>query len=183
MKKSAHNSYRYQENRIITLGDIDEENANDIIQFIHEINYLDAEKTENKREPITIIVNSYGGDIYRGFGVVDAIKDSVTPVHTVCYGAALSMGFIIMASGHKRSASKYSTFMYHEILWSLNEEKLSSHKREVEEGKRIMDIYDSIILECTNLTKKQLDIVKKEYRDWYMSAEDALVYGIIDEIC
>ena len=183
MKKSAHNSYRYQDNRIITLGDIDEENANDIIQFIHEINYLDAGKTESKRDPITIIVNSYGGDIYRGFGVVDAINDSITPVHTVCYGAALSMGFIIMASGHKRSASKHSTFMYHEILWSLNEEKLSSHKREVEEGKRIMDIYDSIILECTNLTKKQLDIVKKEYRDWYMSAEDALVYGIIDEIC
>jgi ATP-dependent Clp protease protease subunit len=183
MKKSTRNSYGYQDNRIITLGDIDEENANDIIQFIHEINYLDAEKTESKREPITIIVNSYGGDIYRGFGVVDAIKDSVTPVHTVCYGAALSMGFIIMASGHKRSASKHSTFMYHEILWSLNEEKLSSHKREVEEGKRIMDIYDSIILECTNLTKKQLDIVKKEHRDWYMSAEDALVYGIIDEIC
>jgi ATP-dependent protease ClpP protease subunit len=73
--------------------------------------------------------------------------------------------------------------MYHEILWSLNEEKLSSHKREVEEGKRIMDIYDSIILKCTNLTKKQLDIVKKEHRDWYINAEDALVYGIIDEIC
>ena len=183
MKKSTHNSYRYQDNRIITLGDIDEENANDIIQFIHEINYLDAGKAEKKREPIILIINSYGGDIYRGFGVVDAIKDSITPVHTVCYGAALSMGFIIMASGHKRSASKHSTFMYHEILWSLNEEKLSSHKREVEEGKRIMDIYDSIILECTNLTKKQLDIVKKEHRDWYMSAEDALVYGIIDEIC
>ena len=180
MKKAQLPPY---EHRIITLGDVDEENANDVIQFIHEINYLDAGKTENKREPITVIVNSYGGDIYRGFGVVDAIKDSITPVYTVCYGVALSMGFIIMASGHKRRASKHSTFMYHEILWSLNEEKLSSHKREVEEGKRIMDIYDSIILKCTNLTKKQLDIVKKEHRDWYVSAEDALVYGIIDEIC
>lgn len=183
MKKSSNNSYGHQEHRIITLGDIDEENSNDVIQFIHEINYLDARKTENKREPITIIVNSYGGDIYRGFGIVDAIIDSVTPVHTVCYGAALSMGFIIMASGHKRSASKHSTFMYHEILWSLSDEKLSSHKREVREGKRIMDIYDSIILEHTNLTKKQLDIVKREHKDWYLSAEDALVYGIIDEIC
>lgn len=183
MKKSAHNSYGYQDHRIITLGDIDEENANDIIQFIHEINYLDAGKAEKKREPIILIINSYGGDIYRGFGVVDAIKDSITPVHTVCYGAALSMGFIIMASGHKRSASKHSTFMYHEILWSLNDEKLSSHKREVEEGKRIMNIYDSIILEHTHLTKKQLDIVKKEHKDWYMSADEALVYGIIDEVC
>jgi ATP-dependent Clp protease protease subunit len=183
MKNASNNSYRHQDNRIITLGDIDEENANDIIQFIHEINYLDAGKAEKKREPIILIINSYGGDIYRGFGVVDAIKDSITPVHTVCYGAALSMGFIIMASGHKRSASKHSTFMYHEILWSLNDEKLSSHMREVEEGKRIMAIYDSIILKHTNLTKEQLDIVKKEHKDWYMSADEALAYGIIDEVC
>ena len=183
MKNASNNSYKYQDNRIITLGDIDEENSNDVIQFIHEINYLDAGKAEKKREPITLIVNSYGGDIYRGFGVVDAIIDSVTPVHTVCYGAALSMGFIIMASGHKRSASKHSTFMYHEILWSLNDEKLSSHMREVEEGKRIMAIYDSIILKYTNLTKKQLDTVKKEHKDWYMSADEALSYGIIDEVC
>jgi ATP-dependent protease ClpP protease subunit len=88
-----------------------------------------------------------------------------------------------MASGHKRSASKHSTFMYHEILWSLNDEKLSSHVREVEEGKRIMAIYDSIILKHTNLTKEQLDIVKKEHKDWYMSADEALAYGIIDEVC
>lgn len=179
MKKSSQQSHNH---RIITLGDINEENTNDIIQFIHEINQVDAGKNEEKREPIKLIVNSYGGDVYRGFGVVDAIQNSITPVHTVCYGAALSMGFVIMAVGHHRSASKHSTFMYHEIVWSLSEEKLSSHKREVDEGKRIMDIYDSILLDCTNLTKKQLDIVKKEHRDWYMSAEEALSYGVIDEV-
>lgn len=179
MKKSSQQSHNH---RIITLGDINEENTNDIIQFIHEINQVDTGKNEEKREPIKLIVNSYGGDIYRGFGVVDAIQNSITPVHTVYYGAALSMGFVIMAVGHHRSASKHSTFMYHETLWSLSEEKLSSHKREVDEGKRIMDIYDSILLDYTNLTKKQLDIVKKEHRDWYMSAEEALSYNVIDEV-
>lgn len=175
-QQSSHN------HRIITFGDCDEENTNNVIQFIHEINHIDVGKNSDKREPIKLIINSCGGDIYRGFGVIDAILNSNTPVYTICYGAALSMGFIIMASGHHRIASKHSTFMYHEMLWSLSEEKLSTHRREVEEGKRTMDIYDSIILDHTNLTKKQLDIIKKEHRDWYMSAEEALTYGIIDEI-
>ena len=179
MKNKQQSSHNH---RIITFGDCNEENSNDIIQFIHEINCIDVGKNADKREPIKLIVNSYGGDIYRGFGVVDAILNSNTPVHTICYGAALSMGFIIMTSGHHRTASKHSTFMYHETLWSLSEEKLSTHKLEVEEGKRIMDIYDSIVLDRTDLTKKQLDIVKKEHRDWYISAEEALTYGIIDKI-
>jgi ATP-dependent protease ClpP protease subunit len=45
-----------------------------------------------------------------------------------------------------------------------------------------MDVYDSIVLERTNLTKEQLDIVKLEHKDWYMTADEAKNYGIIDEI-
>jgi ATP-dependent Clp protease protease subunit len=182
MKKSAHNSYGYQDHRIITLGDIDEENTNDIIQFIHEINYLDAEKTENKREPIKLIVNSYGGDIYRGLGVFDSIIHSTTPIHTICYGAAFSMGFMIMVSGHHRVASKNSTFMYHEGGFDLGMMKLTIHKHELKELERIEKLCDSLILERTNLGKKQLDNIKKQCKDWYISAEEALNYGIIDKI-
>lgn len=72
--------------------------------------------------------------------------------------------------------------MYHELLWSLQDSNLSAHRNEVEEGKRIMDRYDSIMLNYTNITKEQLDIVKKEHKDWYLDANDALLYGIIDEI-
>lgn len=179
MKKSSQQSHNH---RIITLGDINEENTNDIIQFIHEINQVDAGKNKEKRESIKLIVNSYGGDIYRGFGVVDAIQNSITPIHTVCYGAALSMGFIIMAVGHHRSASKHSTFMYHEGGFDLGMMKLTNHESELKELKRIENICDDLILDHTNLTKKQLDIAKKEHRDWYMSAEEALSYGIIDEV-
>ena len=168
--------------RIISLGDINDENTNEVIQFICEINHVDEGKDVDKREPIKLIINSYGGDIYRGLGVADIIMSSTTPVHTICYGSALSMGFVIMTAGHYRVASKNSTFMYHELLWSLHDSNLSTHRNEVEEGKRIMDIYDSIVLERTNLTKMQLDIVKREHRDWYMSAEEANSYGVIDHI-
>jgi len=176
MKKSSPS------HRIISLGDINDENTNEIIQFICEANHVDEGKDIDKREPVKLIINSYGGDIYRGLGVVDAIMFSTTPVHTVCYGSALSMGFVIMTAGHHRSASKNSTFMYHELMWSLHDSNLSTHRNEVKEGKRIMDVYDSIVLERTNLTKEQLDIVKLEHKDWYMTADEAKNYGIIDEI-
>jgi ATP-dependent Clp protease protease subunit len=172
---------------LVLSADIDDASVGDIIESILDINSIDDDLSHDlcdyKREPIKLVINSFGGSVYDGFALIAAIEGSKTPIHGYAYGSAMSMAFAIYIATHVRFAHKTTTFMYHEILWSLNEEKLSSHKREVEEGKRIMDIYDSIILECTNLTKKQLDIVKKEYRDWYMSAEDALVYGIIDEIC
>jgi len=179
MKKSPQPSY---DHRIITLGDIDEENSNDIIQFIHEINHIDAGKNAGKCEPIKLIVNSYGGDIYRGFGVIDAILNSVIPVHTICYGAALSMAFTIMAVGHYRTASKHSTFMYHEGGFDLGYMKLTGHKSELGELNRIESLCDNLLLERTTLTKKQLNALKREHKDWYISAEEALNYGIIDEV-
>jgi ATP-dependent protease ClpP protease subunit len=45
-----------------------------------------------------------------------------------------------------------------------------------------MDRYDYVMLSHTNITKEQLDIVKQEHRDWYLDTEDALLYGIIDEV-
>lgn len=181
MSKSKQSQPSYN-HRIITLGDIDEENTNDVIQFIHEINQVDTGKNEEKREPIKIIVNSYGGDIYRGLGVVDTILNSVTPVHTICYGAAFSMGFVIMVAGHYRIMSQHSTLMYHEGGFDLGMMKLTNHEHELKELKRIETLCDNLVLERTNLTKKQLNSIKKEQKDWYISAKEALEYGIIDEI-
>lgn len=168
--------------RIITLGDINEENSNDIIHFIHEINYIDNNKNINKREPISLIINSYGGDTYRGLGIIDTIMNSITPVHTICYGAAMSMGFIIMAVGHYRTASINSTFMYHEGSLDLGTIKLTNHKYELHELERIENICDSLLFKHTSLTKKYLKSIKSKNKDWYMNAEEALEYGIIDKI-
>lgn len=176
MKKDAISS------RIIMLGDIDEENTNDVIFSILEINRLDDNKKKEQRAPIKLIINSYGGDIYRGLGVVDAILNSVTPVHTVCYGSAFSMGFVIMIAGHYRMISKHSTLMYHEGGFDLGMMKLTNHEYELKELKRIESLCDTLTLKRTSLTKKQLNSIKKEQKDWYIDAAEALEYGIVDEI-
>jgi ATP-dependent Clp protease protease subunit len=83
------------QNRNITLAEITQQSANDVIRFIYEMNEEDKKLTLEKREPIKIIINSEGGDVYSGFGIVEAIQLSKTPVHTICHGQAQSMALLI----------------------------------------------------------------------------------------
>ena len=168
--------------RIITLGDIDNENACEVIGIINEIQREDKAKEEDKREPIKLILNSCGGSVYDGFGIIDTIESSLTPVHIYIQGQAMSMAFAIATCGHYRCASKRSTFMYHEMLWETAPEKLKYHEQELKEGKRISQIYDEIVVENTNIPLKTLQKVCNERKEWYMNAEEALKLGVIDEI-
>jgi len=168
--------------RIATLGNVNDENVNDVIYTILEINHLDTHKKSDQREPIKLIINSVGGDVYHGFGLIDCIVNSITPIHTICYGCAFSMALPIFAAGHHRQAGKLSTFMYHEISWNMEYEKIMTHDRELVEGKRIMQIYDDFLYTHTKLDVKKLKSVKKLNKDWYFNVEEALNYGIVDKI-
>jgi len=168
--------------RIITLGEINPDSACEVIGLISEIQREDINKEEDKREPIKLILNSCGGSVYDGMGIVDAIESSSTPVHIYVYGNAMSMSFAIATCGHYRYASKRSTFMYHEISWDAPQEKLKYHEQELKESKRLWAVYDDIIVANTNIPLKTLQKVCKEHKEWYMTAEEALELGVIDEI-
>jgi len=166
--------------RIIAIGDIEIDNVNEIIEAIYEINEEDAKKTQ--KEPIKLIVNSPGGDVYHGFALVDVISNSQTPIYTICHGHAMSAALVVYAAGHKRFASQRATFMYHEIAWSMQQEKLQLHSQEVKEGERMWKIYDDFLLSQTKFTAKQLNEIKKTRGEWYMDAKTAMKYGLVDEI-
>lgn len=93
----------------------------------------------------------------------------------------MSMGLPILVSGARRFAYKYSTIMYHEMS-TLMWDKLESIKQDLKEGERLQVILDSIILNNTQILKEKLDNIKERKIDWYISAEEALKLGIIDEI-
>ena len=114
--------------RIITVSDIDPITINGVIQDIYEINTEDAKR--QIVEPIKLIINSLGGEVYSGLALVDVIDSSQTPIHTICHGSAMSMALIIYAAGHHRLASKYATFMYHEASYG-SDGKLTYHKKEL----------------------------------------------------
>lgn len=64
----------------------------------------------------------------------------------------------------------------------MGNEKLQSHEQEVQEGKRLWDIYDNIIISNTKIDRKVLLNIRKQRREWYITPQEALKLGIIDEI-
>lgn len=167
--------------RIITLGEITEESANDVIWLIYEINREDDNRPSSVREPIHILLNSLGGDMYDGFAIIDAMMNSQTPIHVTVLGKAMSMALLIATCADHTKATSRTTFMYHDSSYDLSGKK-SYHKQELAEVERMDEMYDDLLINTTKLTKKQLDKVKNERRDWYITADDALKFGIIDEI-
>jgi ATP-dependent Clp protease protease subunit len=165
--------------RIITLGDIVPESVNDIIQLIYEINDEDVGKT--KVEPIKLIINSFGGEVYSGLALIDTIDSSSTPVYTICHGSAMSMALIVYSAGHNRYASKNATFMYHEATYPI-EGKVAHHKQELKEVERIDVICDDYLLSKTSFTQKQLNNIKKTQGEWYFDVKTAQEYGLVNEI-
>jgi ATP-dependent Clp protease protease subunit len=171
---------------IILSADVDQDSFYDIISRILYINDYDDESEETVkdyvRRPIKMIINSYGGTIYDGFGIIGVMENSKTPIHTYCYGSAMSMALLIFVSGHYRYANRLCTFMYHECLDQPIYEKLTTLAENMEESKRIMEMYDKQLLTKSTLRRKQLDDSKKNKIDWYMTPEMGQKYGFVDEI-
>jgi len=165
--------------RTITLGEIDSESANDIIQLIYDINDEDIGKTQV--EPIKLIINSFGGEVYSGLALIDTIDNSSTPVYTICHGSAMSMALIVYSAGHQRYASKNATFMYHEAAYPI-EGKVIHHKQELKEVERVDKICDNYLLSKTSFTQKQFNDVKKTQGEWYFNIEIAQQHGLVNEI-
>jgi ATP-dependent Clp protease protease subunit len=176
-ESSKRNSQKLS--RIITLGEIDSESVNDIIQLIYEINDEDVKKTTV--EPIRLIINSFGGEMYSGLALIDVIESSQTPIYTICHGSAMSMALIIYAAGHHRLASKNVTFMYHEAAYPV-EGKVVHHRQELQEVERVDNICDEYLLSKTKFTRKILRGVKDRQKEWYFDVELAHKYGLVNEI-
>ena len=177
MASTKRNQPKYS--RVITLGDIDSESVNELIQIIYDINDEDAKKTTV--EPIKLIINSFGGELYSGLALIDVIDNSLTPVYTVCHGSAMSMALIVYAAGHHRLASKYATFMYHEAAYSSNG-KVVYQKQEIKEVERTDLLCDDYLLSKTSFTQRQFTAIKEKQSEWYFDVETAHKYGLVDEI-
>ncbi|UUV45984.1 ATP-dependent ClpP protease [Bacillus phage vB_BanS-Thrax3] len=162
-----------------------ESSVKDIVTGILAVNKHDAKKKKEDPnyvpEPITLVVNSFGGTVYDGFSLVGVIDSSDTPVHTYCYGKAMSMGFIIFASGHKRFASPLAFFMYHQIS-TMTGGFIQDIKESIEQSEALMTTYDNYILANTNVPKHLMDKAKSSKENWYIPAQEAFNYGLVDEI-
>ena len=176
--------------RVIYLADqVDQSTINNLTKSIIEINDNDRvlEKIysiydlEYRPKPIKIYVDSYGGYVYQCFGLLSVMDRSKTPIHTIVTGCAMSCGFLIAISGHRRFGYDKSTFMYHQVssaAWG----KAKAIEEDLTETLRLQKMIEKITLEKTGISKKKLENNYKRKEDWFMDSKTALKNRVIDEI-
>lgn len=183
---------RYLDDRIIIINeDITDDVIERVVMPILKFNQIDDKKEKKEKDfkrddeenIIKIYINSFGGSVYDGLSVVSAIESSKTPVYIYGAGKIMSMGFTIMCSGHKRFMQKYGTLMYHDVQHYLGYDSTSGHKMSIEEGERLRDMIDKMIIKRTKLTQEILDKPKISHpHNWYIDSQKALELEIAHEL-
>ena len=168
------------ETRIINFnGEVDENSALSTITEL--LNY----NLESKEEPIYLYINSQGGSIDYGLAIYDTINHIDAPVYTVCTGLAASMGAFLLSCGQKghRAALKHSRILIHQPLIDRNSsyvQKESDLRKKAEGLQKSRQLLEKIMADNAN---QPLDVMNKACeRDNWMTAEEALAFGLIDEI-
>lgn len=168
---------------ILLSEEINSSSVEKVINTIMSINYDDdlkeAEYKDFTREPIYLLINTPGGNAYDAFALGDIIITSKTPVYTVALGWCMSAGLLIYLFGDKRLVGTYSTLMYHDVAtWA--EGKSEYIRQELEEIKRISNIYNNLITSTSSITQKQLDDYINRKAEWYITPEEALKVHLAD---
>ena len=186
MSSTRENTFINTDNRIFYLSDdIDNESIGrlvfNILCEIKKDDDSDKKEKDFKREPIKLYINSYGGSVYDMWGLIDVILNSKTPIYTYCTGYAMSAAFKVFLAGHKRYCYKHSTFMYHQMSCRLYG-KLQDISEDREEMDKLNKQIEDYVIDRTELTKDDIKDIREKKKDFYVHADDAVKYGIVDEI-
>jgi ATP-dependent Clp protease protease subunit len=167
---------RLLEDRIVFLRDpIDDDVANVVIA---QILFLAA---KDPAKDIKLYINSPGGSVTAGFAIYDTIRYVKCDVATICIGQAASMGAVLLAAGTpgKRSALPNARILIHQVFGGA-QGQAADVKIQTEELLRMRDQINRILALHTGKSVKK--IAKDTDRDYYMSAQEAVEYGLIDRI-
>ncbi|MBC7411882.1 MAG: ATP-dependent Clp endopeptidase proteolytic subunit ClpP [Bacteroidia bacterium] len=167
---------RLMMDRIIFLGT----GINDYVANIVQAQLLFLESTDSKKD-IQIYINSPGGSVYAGLGIYDTMQYINADVATICTGMAASMGAVLMCAGQagKRTALKHSRVMIHQPLGGAQGQAtdIEITAREIQKLKK--ELYDIIAIHSGQTYDK---VWADSDRDYWMTAEEAKAYGMVDEV-
>jgi ATP-dependent Clp protease protease subunit len=167
---------RLLKERIIFVGTpINDQIAN---LTVAQLLYLESESSE---KPIQIYVNSPGGVIYSGLGIYDTMQYVGSPVATICVGLAASMGSVVVAAGEdgQRACLPNSRIMIHQPMGSA-EGQASDIEIQAEEVKWLKQRLYTILAHHTGKSVEQIE--EDADRNYWLSAEEAQDYGLVDNI-
>ena len=166
---------RLLKDRIIILsGEINDESANIIVA---QLLYLDS----LNHNDINLYINSPGGSITSGFSIYDTMNFIKSNVSTICIGQAASMGAFLLSSGTKgkRYALPNSEVMIHQPLGGV-QGQATEIKIAAERILKMKDKLNNILVKNTNKDLKTIE--QDTERDYFLSSNEALEYGLIDKI-
>ena len=167
---------RLLKDRIVFLGgEIDDDTANLVVA---QLLFLEM---ENPDSDISLYINSPGGSVTAGMAIFDTMNYIKPDVRTVCIGMAASMGAFLMMAGKKgkRLALPNSEILIHQPLGGAQGQATDVAIR----AEWLMKTKEKMTRMMSEMTGQDIERVKQDVeRDYFMSAEEALQYGIIDEI-
>ena len=167
---------RLLKDRIIFLGDVISDHLANIV--IAQLLFLES---QDKEKDIKIYINTPGGSVTAGLAGYDPMRDIKPDVSTICVGLAASMGAVLLAGGAKgkRLALPNSEILIHQVMGGA-EGQAADIKIRAERILRIRERLDRILSEHTGQPLSKIE--QDTDRDRFMTADDALKYGLIDKI-
>ena len=162
-----------RDNMVFLVGEVNDMSANLVIaQMLFLTN-------ENKKKDINFYINSPGGGVNAGLGIYDTMNAIPNNINTICMGMAASMGAFLLSSGDRRMALPNSTIMIHQPLGGARGQT-TEILIQAEEILKLKRILTAII--AANCGRSFEEVWKDCERDNYLTARQALNYGLIDEI-
>lgn len=163
--------------RIVFLhGDVTEHSISNVIaQLLHLANV--------NRNPIHLVVSTYGGSIDEMFSLYDTIKFLPCPVHTVALGKVMSAGVLLLAAGVKghRLMGASGRIMMHSVLGGTYGNVFEA-ENQAKEHRRLHDLMVDTLLRETKMTKAQVESIMNKKVDRYLTPQEAIKFGIVDKI-
>ncbi len=159
---------------VFLFGRLENEVVLPVIKKLLRLNERDAQA------PINLYINSAGGNGYNADAIIAIMNQIEAPVNTICLGHALSGACEILASGTGlRSSYEFATLMFHQTLWEADGD-ITNLEIQAAQGLRFREAQIELLHRCTG---KEKDKLRKDIeRDYYMSAKEAVTYGIIDQM-
>lgn len=167
---------RLLKDRIILLGSAIDDHVASLI--CAQLLFLESEDPEKE---IYMYINSPGGSVSSGMAIYDTMQYISAPVATLCLGQAASMGALLLGAGEKgmRYALPHSRIMIHQPLGGAQGQASDVHIH-AQEILRLRDELNDIL---AGHTGQKIDKIRKDTeRDYFMSSEEAVKYGIIDKV-
>lgn len=170
--------------KIIISSVIDDTLAEEVISAIMDINDYDAKMSVLNTyapQPIEIYINSVGGNVSDGFAIISAMEMSETPIVTFGMGIVASMALGVFLAGDVRVSARHTRFMYHTISYGMLG-YIQDHEDMQAESDLLQRMYDSLVIDNTNIKKERLQEIRRMKKDFYFSGKEAVELGVAHHV-